>query len=314
VTRLAAAVGLALLAGVLAPPPGKAQSPQVAVLADTIHVGDVVPVAVRLTVPAGHRVTLPPLVPLGDREVENATRVQERHATLPDGSLQVTGIYSITPWRPGTTELPGLELLVHDPDDGTRTVVAWLPSLDVSSVLTGDPDQLDPRPAKDVLGRSFAWWPFVLLLALILALAALALWWVRRRRAAAGPTAAPVPAVHPRERALAALRDARRAGLVERGEWKEFYTRVALALRVYLEEMNAEWSEDLTTTEVLARVRNTAGPEAARDLAAALRPADQVKFARREPDASEAAAEWEMARRWVEAFHWPPPDGLEAAA
>lgn len=120
---------------------------------------------------------------------------------------------------------------------------------------------------------------------------------------------AAAPAVPPREAALAALQEARAAGLVERGEWKEFYTRISLALREYLEAIEPGWSEDLTTTELLAQVRVAAAHDAAADLAALLRPADQVKFARRVPTAAEAIAEWEAARRWVERFR--PPAAVE---
>lgn len=299
------AVALAI-AGVMAiaTPSLHAQTPRSAVLADSIHVGDVVPVAIRVTVGPGERVILPPMLDLGTEDLENAGRVREMVDTLSDGGFQVTGVYAITPWRPGIAELPDVVLQVLAADGEVRTLAAALPPMEVLSVLPLDADALDPMPARGVLGPSYVWWPFVLLLLGLLLLAAAVWSWLRRRRPATALAGA--PAVAPREAALAALHDARGAGLIERGEWKEFYTRVSVALRAYLEAIEPGWSEDLTTTELLARVRATAGHEAASDLGALLRPADQVKFARRAPDAATAGREWEAAREWVERFQWPP--------
>jgi hypothetical protein len=311
---LAGAAVAVLITPVLALPPLHAQSPRVAIVGDSIRVGDVVPVAVRLTVGEGERVILPPLLPLQGPDLENAARVQERVDTLADGSLQVTGVYAVTPWRPGSAELPDLPLQVLSAEGEVRSVAARFPAIDVVSILPADPDLLDPMPAKGVLGPSFAWWPFALLLLGLLALAALGYWWLKRRRTA--PALAPAaPRRHPREQALAALHDARHAGLIERQEWKEFYTRVAHALRVYLDAVDPAWGEDLTTTELLVRVRERAGTEHAAALASLLPPADQVKFARHEPDAVSAMEQWEAARAWVEAFDWPPrPERVEVAA
>jgi hypothetical protein len=281
-----------------------AQTPRSAVLADSIHVGDVVPVAIRVTVGPGERVILPPMLDLGSDDLENAGRVRETVDTLSDGALQVTGVYAITPWRPGTAELPDIVLQVHAADGQLRTLSAALPPMEVLSVLPLDAEALDPMPARGVLGPSYVWWTFVLLILGLLLLAAAVRWWLRRRRSTA--TLAGVPTIAPREAALAALHDARAAGLIERGEWKEFYTRVSVALRAYLEAIEPAWSEDLTTTELLAGVRATAGHDAASDLGALLRSADQVKFARRAPDAATAGQEWDAARQWVEEFQWPP--------
>jgi hypothetical protein len=290
------------LGGGLAPQPLGAQASQAVVLADTIRVGDVVPVAVRVTVGPGDRVILPPMLDLAG-DLENAARVRERVDTLDNGGIQVTGVYAVTPWRPGLAPLPDLAIPVLDPAGEVRTVTASLPPLEVLSVLPVDAQLLEPMPARGVLGPSWAWWPFVLLAIGILLLAAALWWWLRRDRPAA--VAAERPAVSPRDAALAALHHARAAGLIERAEWKEFYTRVSLALREYLQAIEPAWSDDLTTTELLARVRTDAGHDVAVDLAALLRPADQVKFARYVPDADRAIAEWEAACRWVERFSPP---------
>lgn len=306
------AARLALLAAAAAALPLQAQTERGVVLADSIRVGDVVPVALRIVVEPGERVILPDTIALGGTELENAARVRERADTLEDGRVRVTALYAVTPWRPGTAELPELPVQVVSAHGEVRDVPLSLPDFQVQSVLPADADVLDPMPPKGVLGPSFPWWSFALLLLALLALGALAWWWVRRDRpAAAAPLA---PAIPPRARALAALDQARHAGFIDRGEWKEFYTLVAHALREYADALEPAWSDDLTTSELLARVRAEAGAGEAAALARLLRPADQVKFARRVPGADDAVAEWEDARRWVERFHWPPPPATGEAA
>ncbi len=103
--------------------------------------------------------------------------------------------------------------------------------------------------------------------------------------------------------------------LIEQGEMKEFYTRISEAVRDYAAALEPAWGEDLTTTELLTRFRAQVGPETARALRDVLRPADQVKFARRSPDAQTARSEWEAARDWVADFQWPPDvDGAREEA
>lgn len=281
------------------------QRPRSAVLGDTIRVGDVVPVAVRVVVERGARVAWPDTLPLSGDPLENAARVRERVDTLPDGRLEVTGVYSVTPWRAGEHPLPELTLQMVTGREGVRALTATFPPLEVVSVLPADTAGLEPRPARDVIGRNWALWPFVLGLLLLLAVIAALVWWWRRRAAAAAamPAAPPIP---PRELALARLQEARDAGLLERGEMKEFYSRITEALRDYLAVIGVGWGADLTTTELLSRFRAQVGHDEARDLARLLRPADQVKFARREPDAATATAEWDAARSWVLGFQWPP--------
>lgn len=307
-------LGLVAWVGLGVGTPVGAQDVEAALGTDTARVGDVVPVAVRVTVEPGERVVWPDTLPLAGSTLENAARVREQVDTMADGRLARTGVYAVTPWRVGELELPDLEVGVVGAGETARSRRANLPSLRVASVLPADTTGLEPRPARSVLGANWDWRMILLIgLLVVLVLAAL-IWWLRRR--SVEEEEVPVePMVPPRERALAALQEAVDAGLLERGEVKEFYTRFSNAVRDYAAALEPVWGEDLTTTELLARFRTQVGVAEAARLREVLAPADQVKFARRVPDRATALAEWETARAWVVEFEWPPaPSVTEAAA
>ncbi len=287
---------------------GPGASVQAALGVDTAWVGDVVPVVVQVPVAPGERVAWPDTLPLAGASLENAARVREWADTMPDGSPARTAAYAVTPWRTGELPLPAVAVQVAGGVTSPREVRVPLPPLLVASVLPPDTAGLEPRPPRDVLGPSWAWGRIAALLLLgALVAAGLAWWWWRRRRSALAPAPSREPAIPPRARALAALRETRESGLVERGDMKGFYTRVAEAVRDYVAALEPVWGEDLTTTELLARFRAEVGPSESAGLREVLAPADQVKFARRSPDRETALAEWETARAWVAGFDWPPP-------
>ena len=300
--RLVLAVGLALGGAT----PVGAQEATAVPGVDTARVGDVVPVWIRVTAEPGERVAWPDTLPLAGSGLENAARVTERVDTLGDGRLERTGVYSVTPWRTGALELPEASIPVAADDGTARRVRVAGRTLTVASVLPADTAGLEPRPAKAVVGPSWAWGTILLIALLAAAAIGALLWWWRRRRVDDAAQVHQAPLVPPRERALATLQAAREAGLVERGEMKEFYTRLSDAVRDYVAALERTWGEDLTTTELLGRFRAQVGPSEAASLRAVLAPADQVKFARREPDPETAMAEWDAARSWVLGFDWPP--------
>jgi hypothetical protein len=284
-----------------------AQDAQAAMGVDTARVGDVVPVVIRVPLAEGERVLWPDTLPLEGSTLENAARVRAWADTLDDGSLAGTAAFAVTPWRTGELALPEVRLQVAGGGESPREVQLELPALTVASVLPPDTAGLQPRPPRDVLGANWAWARILALLLLAAAvLAGLVIWW-RRRRPKEQVAAPQQPRVPPRERALALLGEARDAGLLERGEMKEFYTRISVAVRGYAAALEPTWGEDLTTTELLGRFRTQVGIQPASDLRQVLAPADQVKFARRVPDSGTAVAEWEAARSWVAGFDWPPP-------
>lgn len=296
---------LAAAAATLLPTGVRAQQIGTAVTPDTIYVGDVFRAAVRVVLPPGWGIAFPDTLPV-EGEVENAGRGERRSRELPGGGREVTIVYPLTAWRPGTAHIPALSLTLESPE-GERSLEATFSEPRVRSVLPPDTAGVEARPPKDVLGPGRLVWPWVAALAALLAAVGALVYWRRRRRAA-------TPALRfetaladsSRERALRALDEVRALGLVERGEVKEFYSRTVGVVRALLEELSPAWGGELTTSELLTALE--AGGlkgESAAHLAPLLEGADQVKFNRRHPAAAEAFGEWTELRRWVEGLELP---------
>jgi Mn-dependent DtxR family transcriptional regulator len=82
-------------------------------------------------------------------------------------------------------------------------------------------------------------------------------------------------------------------------------------MRTYVSKIDSNWSTDLTTNELAARLGPLA--PAAAPLLAVLARADLVKFARHRPVSSEANGDLVALRQWVTTFEKPLPRLAEAA-
>jgi hypothetical protein len=129
-----------------------------------------------------------------------------------------------------------------------------------------------------------------------IALGALAWWWWRRRRARAVEEP-PVPVLPPDYVALTELTRIEKLGLIERGEFKAYYTLVVDAVRHYLEGRFGVEAMDRTTVEVLDDVERRG--ISAEGLAPLLNEADLVKFARHVPVRGDGEAAMHAAREVV---------------
>jgi hypothetical protein len=299
---LLVAVALCLPAATSAQRPGA--TVRAAIVPETLSVGDVVHAAIRVRLAPGVRVEFPDTLPTsGDVEGAGA-RVIRTDTT--GGELELTAAYPITAWKPGALQLPAAQIRLLM-ESGQDTIEVEFAEAQVLSVLPADTSNIEPRPARDVLGANRVWWPWLAGLLLALALAAFGIWvWRRRRR----PGEEPVfePGLPPREAALAMLDRARALRLIEAGELKRFYSIVSEALRIYIEAIEPSWSADLTTIELASLLLDRRA-----DVVPALEVltrADLVKFAKARPDAATAHGDWNSAHAWVERFG-PQQETLE---
>lgn len=283
------------LALLLLATPAVAQQPQTAVVPQTITVGDVFRAAVRVPLSPGDRLIPPDSIRPG-ADLEQAGGVEMVVDTV-DGTPRATASWPLRAWRPGSYTLPTVRVTITG-DGVDRTLTATLPAFEVRSVLPADTTGVEPKPAKDVLGESRVWWPWLLGL-LILLLAAAALWWWRRRRKRAEDVDE-LPAILPREDALERLRALRDDALLAAGDYRAWYTRLSRILRRYAESAYPELGPDLTTGELAGRARRTVELTDALELVRILGSADLAKFARAVPAAGAPHSDLDAAIAWVE--------------
>jgi hypothetical protein len=308
---------LALLA-LLAPAAAGAQAPRLPqaqrvelnvagaaeVAPDTVTVGDRFRVVLSLWLPPGAWVELEP--------PEDTTRLQfvsRPRTTRPDStSGRIRVEVEMVAWRTGLPDTATVRARSVMPDGSTRSVQLDLRLPVVRSVLPPDTTRHVPRGPKDVWGPGRDWRLIALLAALAALLLILITWLIVRRRRRRPLELSGTP----KERALKILEHARKSGMAEAGDWKGFYTLVAQALRGYAAALDPAWGADLTTSELLARMREDGvSAESLDPLAHVLRVADLAKFARHRRALDDARDDWSAAREWVETFTRPVRDTVE---
>lgn len=171
--------------------------------------------------------------------------------------------------------------------------------VEVESVLPSDGSAADIRDLKPLrrAASPLPWGAIGGAAAALLAALAGWWWWWRRRRAAVAP---PVPA---HETAFAALAALRETDFDDPAAVRRFYFGLSETVRGYVEGRFALNATDLTTEEILARLRGVEALEAEqrRRLGGLLADTDLVKFAEHEPRRDEIESAYERALAFVEA-------------
>jgi hypothetical protein len=305
-------------------------APPVELSADSVDMAQVFDLVVRVEVPAGSAVYFPDTI-AATPYVESHEPVAWR-AERSDAGATLTLRYALIPFHTGRVQVPSVDVVVapvasaegeegEDIPGGSR-VGAWddLPgaasairrhrSEDVEVWVA--PVQTDeelasgamPRPPDDVMG--FGWsWPNVLLLGLFgstLAAAGATTGrdWMARRR-----VAVPVPptASTPEAARLAALAEIDRLLADARANEEEtsLYRKSSDAVRRYVEQLDAAWGPELTSTELMDRLRRV---RAGRDTPAReLSTAERVKFGRLRTGRDGVRSYLEALRAWLTERH-----------
>lgn len=218
---------------------------------DTVTVGDVVRLTVRVRAPLGATINFP-------TGLDSLAPVQALEPPLVRDGADSTvadrvAIYRLAAWDIGRQPIRLGDVVVQS-DDGDRRVALTLPTLFVRSVLPADTTLRVPKAARPLLSVRapipWWWWALAALAALLIGLGIW--WWRRRRRRDVGPTGDPFAD------AEAAFVRIERLKLPEAGEPGRHVALMADVVRRYLAGRLEAASLAHTSGELLAAVRGVA--------------------------------------------------------
>lgn len=305
---LAVCVGIALVA-----PAAEAQSSQripvqagVTLERDSVTVGDVVQLVVRVHAPRGATINFPAAVDSLGPVQSLAPPMLRDGADSVDATDRIA-TYRLAAWDVGTLPIRLGEVLVQTDDDERRIVLA-LPSLTVRSVLPADTALRVPKPARPLLPvqAPVPWWWWLVAALVAVAIGVSAWWWNRRRRGNAGVTGDPFADA---EQAFVRIE---RMRLAESGEPGRHAALMADVTRRYLAGRLPSASLAHTSAELLATMQG-APTVPLEQLQRLLTRVDQIKFGAAPLDGGEARALGGEARAVVRTEH-ERAESLAAAA
>jgi hypothetical protein len=318
-----------LLALALTAVPCAAQSFQATLSRDTVPMGEVFELRVRVPVPAGSVVYFPDTVARTEVLESHAPVSWEAEAT--GGGADLTLTYPVIAWGAGLVPVPGFDVFVSPsgpraPDapalPGGSSIGAWtnaptrgsarvqpmrVPRRGVWVPPVFGEEQMEvgaePMPAADVVGASWHWPSIALGLLFAAALVVLGIreW---RRAALDGARgrggAAWTPAAS-RSDALAQLDALLAERLAAAGRTHELYTRSSAIVRRFVGRMDPALGADLTSSEVVGRLEGRTNGRHGNALFREMGTAEVVKFGRVRPGAGEAETHIRSLREWIAA-------------
>lgn len=143
------------------------------------------------------------------------------------------------------------------------------------------------------------WWAFILLV-LVAAIVAFIIYRIKKGKPIMPPLIPQKKLLPPYEEAVAALSDLKSATLWEKGQEKEYYTRLTDILRRYIDRRFDVNAMEMTTSQILSLLEHDDVKDAKSELAKILNLSDFVKFAKMRPLADENEQSYLLAKEFLE--------------
>ena len=285
----------------------KGQDVRITAAFDTnaIYIGDQTHYNITMIRPSDLKLSLKPLKDTLVKSIEIISGPVGDSAVLPGNLTKITKRYLVTSFDSGFYQVPPVYAELKDPKGMKRYYSDYSP-IRVMRVNITPPDTVSkifdivgPYRAPLTIGEMLPW--------IITAFIAAAIVWgiitlLKRRRRKNGheePVKNPDPAHVIAFRELGKLRQEE---LWQKGEIKQYYSRLTEILRQYLENRYAVFSLEMTTSETLEALLRTGfrKDESYNILKTVLNGADLVKFAKYKPVPEENDDHFSNAWRFVE--------------
>jgi len=265
--------------------PALAELPAVEARVDTttVRLGD----PIQLTVQLRHSRERQPELPDWEEWLRDFSPRPGERSDLPevDGVQETVHRFELRLFELGTRRIPPLEVdFIQAAGD---TLVRASQPLDIEVVSARAEDDRELREIKPpvVVPGGMPLWVVVLLVVVVLVLIGFTLFWALRRRGK-GEEDEPLP--EPIDHAAEFIRIAG-MGLLDKGDFKRFYSLLADNLRRYLEQALEVEAMEQTTGEIAASLKRVElGDDLIREAEEYLGFADLVKFARLVPELDRA--------------------------
>lgn len=300
--HVAATLRLACAISIAPAGPALAQAAEIPVQAgvtlerDTLTVGEVVRLSVRVRAPRGATINFPAAVDsLGPVQSLEPPTVRDGADTAAFADRVAT--YRLAAWDVGRQPILLGDVLVQT-DDAERRVTLTLPAVFVKSVLPADTALRVPKPARPLLAAPAAtpWWYWALAALALLVLGLLAWAWSRRRGRVDGSTGDPYADAN------AAFDRVEKLRLLDAGEPGRHAALMTDVLRRYLSDRYESLSLAHTTSELLTDIRAVPTVDHV-SMRALLERVEPVKFAAAPISVDDARTLGAHARAIVHADH-----------
>lgn len=311
----------------LQPLSAAAQSPEAfaALSADSVEMAEVFELRVEVPIPSGSMVYFPATVP-STGDVESFTPVDWRARRGPNGGATIELRYALIPFGMGNIALPPIDVITMPLEDeadgqdipGGSIVGAWEerqqtlrytrsitpPTIWVEPVYSTDDvvAGMSPRGPEDVVGFSWSWPSMGLFLVFSTVIGGTVVtttreWLADRAEPGPGPLLGPISLDEARKQALAEIDRLLAAGPYPAERAHELYEESSGVVRGYVERLDPAWGPELTSTELMDRLKGRS-PEGA-VLTAEMRTAEAVKFGRLRPHAEPTTGHLTVLRAWL---------------
>ncbi len=273
-----------------------------------VWVGDPITIRILVETPEDQLVQFPAGDDFGDLEIAGTDTDESRPGV--EGGLVWKQTITAEAFISGVVEIPPLAIKYAskptEPDAEPvfeHELAIDAMEIEVRSALTSQDAVFQPRditgtlaPPRKPLGPA-VWAAIVGGLILAAVLLTLLIVWLRRL------ANRPAPPILPEVWALRELSRLETAGLIDRGQAKEYYYRLSEIVRKYIELKFALAAPEMTTEEFLIKLARDRGalPYDADRLRAFLEACDLVKYAAFEPHTEQAAQALGSARAFIDA-------------